>query len=35
MLKEVKHKLKLINQNKQNAAHIVAAEIAEGSEYDS
>ena len=36
MLKEVKNKLKLINQtNKQNAANIVAAEIAEGSEYDS
>ena len=36
MLKEVKNKLKLLNQtNRQNAANIVAAEIAEGSEYDS
>lgn len=36
MLKEVKNKLKLLKQtDNANAANIVAAEIAEGSEYDS
>jgi len=36
MLKEVKHKLRLLNQNNRaNAANLVAAEIIEGSEYDS
>ena len=36
MLREVKNKLKLLNQsNKQNAANIAAAEIAEDNEYDS
>jgi len=36
MLKEVKNKLKLLNQNNRaNAANLVAAEIIEGSEYDS
>ena len=34
-LKEVKHKLKLLSQSNRQAVAMAAAEIAEGSEYDS